>query len=62
MRNRTNSKSVAVRLPLDVIERLRLESARRNESIQEIVTSALNHELPKSIRIVVGKDGERKRA
>jgi len=50
------AKILGAKVPLEVIDRLRFESVRSRIPIHTIVTAALETYLPKSIRIVVGKE------
>jgi len=50
------TKLVGVQLPFDVIKRLQLEAARTGKGMSVITAEALEGALPKSIKIVVGRD------
>lgn len=50
------SKAIGTSISLELIDRLRFESARSRTPIRKIITAALEAHLPKDIRIVVGKE------
>ena len=54
-----DGKIVGVFLSDDMIKRLRFESARTAQTLRSIVTAALDKRLPKTIKIIVGKEAER---
>jgi predicted DNA-binding protein len=62
MRNK-NDRDFSVKLRDDILQRLRLESARKGEYIREIVEHALDSYLPE-MKITITKPGadDRRRA
>lgn len=51
-------RPIGVRLPIDLIKRIRHEAARRNVSVQSIVTTTLASALPE-IEIVTKRSASR---
>ena len=61
-RVRTNwqgEQTFACRLPIALVQQLRLEAVRSGKTIRSIVTDALNSTLPK-IEVVVSERGRRR--
>lgn len=57
---KTIEQLFAVRLSVDLLQRLRLEAVRSEQTIRSIVAAALDDHLPKQIEVVVGKRGSRR--
>jgi hypothetical protein len=62
MSSENKIKSLALRLPIGIVERLHLESLRIGKPMVSIVATTLDDRLPKNLKIVVGKDDNRRRA
>lgn len=45
----------ACKLPVDLLTRLRLEAARRNQTIRAVVAQALDEHLPRKIDFIVNR-------
>lgn len=50
------SRTLGTRVPLSLLDRLRLESVRTKQSMQDIVVAALERTIPKNLKVVVGKE------
>jgi hypothetical protein len=57
----TNAKTVAWKIPVELITRLRLDSARRGVTMREIVIDAIDAAVPRKLKVVVGDNAETNR-